>query len=134
MVEISTYNPAPDLEGYKMRIYCFNQEFISCSTNGNDPTPNKILLTRSIYGWDDVRAQWRPPSQSTLFLIAIQCLTLWIFVSQPGLSLLSLDEKNTFHWTLFQSVLKVLNDTIFISIVTNDFTDILTLRQPMSLQ
>ena len=41
----------PDLDGYNMRIYCFNQEFISCSTNGNDPTPNKILLTRSIYGW-----------------------------------------------------------------------------------
>ena len=66
MVEISTYNPAPDLEGYKMRIYCFNQEFISCSTNGNDPTPNKILLTRSIYGWDDVRAQWRPPTTKSV--------------------------------------------------------------------
>ena len=69
-----------------MRIYCFNQEFISCSTNGNDPTPNKTLLTRSIYGWDDVRPNWRPPSQSIMFLISIQCLTLRmrIYHSQTG--------------------------------------------------
>ena len=62
MVEFITYSPAPDCEGYNMRIYCFNPEFISCSPNGNDPTPNKILLSRSIYGWDDVRLDWRPPS------------------------------------------------------------------------
>ena len=62
MVEFITYSPVPDCEGYNMRIYCFNPEFISCSPNGNDPTPNKILLSRSIYGWDDVRLDWRPPS------------------------------------------------------------------------
>ena len=69
-----------------MRIYCFNREFISCSTNGNDPAPNKILLTRSFYGRDDVRPNWRPPSQSIMFLISIQCLTLRmrIYHSQSG--------------------------------------------------
>ena len=82
-----------------MRIYCFNQEFISCSTNGNDPAPNKILLTRSIYGWG--RRQGKLGTTKSVnnvpHLKPVQSLTSRIHLSQTR-------QKICFHQRLFRSV------------------------------